>query len=139
MRPTQSPNSSPDGAPTPDDLAVEMEQAVEDDAVPSGLLAHAARRLIELSEENMQLKQAIESRPMVDQARGVLIAVLGADEDEAWQVLLGTSQHANVPLRYVAEALIASATGRPIPDDLRIPLRDAMGRVRSDRRGKPDR
>ncbi|MFW6719115.1 ANTAR domain-containing protein [Streptomyces sp. MAR4 CNY-716] len=139
MRPPQSPNSSPDGAPAPDGRAVEMEQAVEDDAVPSALLAHAARRLIELSEENMQLKQAIESRPMVDQARGVLIAVLGADEDEAWQVLLDTSQHANVPLRYVAEALIASATGRPIPDDLRIPLRDAMGRVRSDRRGKPDR
>lgn len=139
MRPPKSPNSSPDGAHTPDDLAVKMEQAVEDDAVPSGLLAHAARRLIELSEENMQLKQAIESRPMVDQARGVLIAVLGADEDEAWQVLLHTSQHANVPLRYVAEALIASATGRPIPDDLRIPLRDAMGRVRSDRRGTPDR
>jgi hypothetical protein len=134
MRPPPSPNTPSDGRPpTADELAVEIERAADDD-VSSDLLAHVARRLIELSEENAQLQQAIESRPLVDQARGVLIAVLGADEDEAWQVLLEASQHANIPLRQVAEALIASATGEPIPEDLRIPLRKAMGKVRWNRR-----
>lgn len=132
-----SPTSSPDGLPTRR-LAVKVENAVDDDEISSDLLAHVSRRLIELSEENAQLKQAIESRPLVDQARGMLIALLGADEDEAWQVLLETSQHANVPLRQVAEALIATATGTPVPEDLRIPLREAMKRFRrGGRRGTP--
>ncbi|WP_407561786.1 ANTAR domain-containing protein [Streptomyces sp. 184] len=129
MRRPPSPNRPSDGLPTPDDLAVKVEKAA-DDEISSDLLTHVARRLIELSEENAQLKQAIESRPVVDQARGVLIAMLGADEDQAWQILLETSQHANTPLRRVAEALIASATGRPVPEDLRIPLRRAMSKAR---------
>ncbi|MEO3763852.1 ANTAR domain-containing protein [Streptomyces sp. B5E4] len=107
-----------------------MENAVDDNEISSDLLVHVARRLIDLSEENAQLKKAIENRPVIDQARGMLIAVLGAHEDEAWHVLLETSQHANVPLRHVAEALIASAAGRPIPEDVRIPLRNTMNKVR---------
>ncbi|MFW6690646.1 ANTAR domain-containing protein [Streptomyces sp. MAR4 CNX-425] len=139
MRPPRSPNSSPDdGPPAPDDLTADVADAVADDEVSADLLSHVARRLIELSEENAQLKQAIESRPVVDQARGVLIAALGADEDEAWRVLLHVSQHANVPLRQVAEAVLGSATGRPMPEDLRTPLRDAMGRARrGTRHGDP--
>ncbi|WBB61746.1 ANTAR domain-containing protein [Streptomyces sp. WMMC500] len=130
MRPPR-PQSRSSAVPAhPDDLVVEIETAVGEAEVSSDLLAHVARRLIELSEENAQLKQAIESRPVVDQARGVLIAVLGADEDEAWEVLLDASQHANIPLRHVAEALLASAAGRPLPPDLRVPLRRAMSKVR---------
>ncbi len=100
------------------------------------MLAQIAQQVIELSKENEQLKQALESRPVVDQARGVLIAVLRGDEDAAWQVLLEASQHANVPLRQVAEAVVASAAGEPLPSELEIWVRKAMRHVEWERHGK---
>ncbi|WP_407563399.1 ANTAR domain-containing protein [Streptomyces sp. 184] len=94
-----------------------------------GLPLWVRHRLAELSEENAQLKQAIKTRPVVDQARGVLMAALDGDADDAWQVLRKTSQHANVPLRDVAASVVSSTGGTPIREDLRVPMREAIRQV----------
>ncbi|MFD5017150.1 hypothetical protein [Streptomyces chartreusis] len=52
---------------------------------------------------------------------------------EAWEILVAVSQHANVVLVEVGEAVVAAATGEPMPTDLRKHLAAAY------RHGKPNR
>ncbi|AZM50259.1 hypothetical protein DMB38_34770 [Streptomyces sp. WAC 06738] len=113
--------------------------AGESGAALGALPSWVRHRLAELSEENAQLKQAIRTRPVVDQARGVLMAVLDGDADDAWQVLRQTSQHANVPLRDVASWVVSSTGGTPMCDDLRVPMRQAIERVWRRRDGEGSR
>ncbi|GAA2449940.1 ANTAR domain-containing protein [Streptomyces glaucus] len=90
-------------------------------------------RLQELQQEVEQLRQAITSRPVIDQARGILMAVHGCTSDEAWHILREASQLSNTKLRRVAEAVTASAvaTAPPPPPALRRALRTAISRLRA--------
>ncbi|WP_420310444.1 ANTAR domain-containing protein [Streptomyces sp. YS-B37] len=72
----------------------------------------------ELLREKEQLKHAMESRPVIDMARGVLMTTFACRPDEAWDILVAISQHANLKLRVVAEAVTEAATGQPMPTDL---------------------
>ncbi|MFI8199492.1 ANTAR domain-containing protein [Streptomyces sp. NPDC085942] len=83
-----------------------------------------------LREENAQLKQALESRPVIDMARGVLMATFRCTSQDAWWVLVTVSQHANTKLRVVAEALVAATGGEPMPEDLSRHLADAVNAAR---------
>ncbi|MFD9196263.1 ANTAR domain-containing protein [Streptomyces phaeochromogenes] len=80
----------------------------------------------ELLREKEQLKHAMESRPVIDMARGVLMATFACRPNEAWDILVTVSQHANVKLRVVAEAVAAAATGQPMPADLKDHLAAAV-------------
>jgi hypothetical protein len=60
----------------------------------------------------------MESRPVIDMARGMLMASFVCRPEEAWDILVTVSQHANVKLRVVAEAVTATSTGQPMPADL---------------------
>ncbi|NEA64616.1 ANTAR domain-containing protein [Streptomyces sp. SID12488] len=97
-----------------------------------GLAAVAAERAEQvdrLQAEVQQLQQAIESRPVIDQARGILMAVEACTADQAWNALRDASQHTNTKLRAVAEALVAASTGGPPPSEpVRTALRDAVRR-----------
>ncbi|MFG2794889.1 ANTAR domain-containing protein [Streptomyces sp. NPDC048419] len=73
----------------------------------------------ELLRENEQLRRAMESRPVIDMARGVLMVGCACRPEEAWEILATVSQHANVKLRHVAEAVTAAATGNPMPASCR--------------------
>ncbi len=53
-----------------------------------------------------QLEQALESRDVIGQAKGILMERRGLDADEAFSVLRRTSQDLNVKLREVAETLV---------------------------------
>ncbi|MEO3852095.1 ANTAR domain-containing protein [Streptomyces sp. B8F3] len=106
-----------------------QQPAGESGAALDGLPPWVRRRLAELSEENAQLKQAIRTRPVVDQARGVLMVLLDGDADDAWQVLRQTSQLANVALRDVAAWVVSSTGGTPMREDLQLPMRKAIERV----------
>lgn len=76
-----------------------------------------------LREELAQLRQALESRPVIDQARGMVMAIGPCTSTAAWAVLVDASQRTNTKLRKVAEALVASTDGTtPIP----LPLRSAL-------------
>jgi hypothetical protein len=48
-----------------------------------------------------------EKRAVIDQAKGMLMVVYGADADAAFDVLRWQSQHHNVKLRVVAEQVVA--------------------------------
>jgi anti-anti-sigma regulatory factor len=87
-------------------------------------------RLHVLQEEVEQLRQAIASRPVIDQARGVLMAVHACTPDAAWEILREASQLSNTKLRAVAEAVTAGASGDgpAPPPEVRAALRAALVR-----------
>ncbi|WP_191298908.1 GAF and ANTAR domain-containing protein [Lentzea cavernae] len=60
-------------------------------------------RAIELSE---QLRTALDSRAVIDQAKGIIMAVHGITADEAFSMLVGQSQRQNRKLRIVAEEFV---------------------------------
>ncbi|MET9860527.1 ANTAR domain-containing protein [Streptomyces smyrnaeus] len=92
-----------------------------------------AARVEELSAEVGQLRQALETRPVIDQARGMVMALAPCDADTAWQILVRVSQHSNVKLRSVAAALVAGAEGTPVPKPVRKNLAAALHGVRTTR------
>ena len=72
---------------------------------PDPALDETARRI-------QQLEAALESHAVVDQARGILMALHRIDADGAWALLVRVSSHQNVKIRTLAEAVIAIITSR---------------------------
>lgn len=58
-----------------------------------------------------QLKEALESRAVIDQAKGVLMAKEHISPDEAFSLLLKASQTGNVKVRDIALQIVAEAQG----------------------------
>lgn len=86
-------------------------------------LAHAEkdrRRLQHLEAETEQLRKALTSRAVIDQAIGIVGAERRCAPDDAFHILVGISQRTNVKLRDVAAALVGRAaaerTGPLLPD-----------------------
>ncbi|WP_019355606.1 ANTAR domain-containing protein [Streptomyces sp. AA1529] len=101
-------------------------------------------RIDALDTEVGQLREALASRPVIDQARGMVMALAPCDAETAWQVLVRVSQHSNVKLRSVAAALVSGAEGTAVPKPVRKHLATALREVRTPpgRRGgsgPPDR
>lgn len=65
-----------------------------------------ARRLSE------QLKEALRSRDVIGQAKGILMAQRGIEEDAAFAVLVRLSQHSQEKLRDVARRVVETAARR---------------------------
>jgi transcriptional regulator with GAF, ATPase, and Fis domain len=55
-----------------------------------------------------QLEEAMRSRAVIEQAKGVLMARHRADEDRAFELLRRESQHRNVKLRTIAREIVDS-------------------------------
>ena len=55
-----------------------------------------------------RLDRAMESRAVIEQAKGALMASTGCDADEAFEILAKASQRENVKLRDVARRIVAS-------------------------------
>ncbi|KOU56876.1 hypothetical protein ADK57_40815 [Streptomyces sp. MMG1533] len=98
----------------------------------SAVAVERAEQLQQLQAEVDQLRQAIASRPVIDQARGILMATHACTSDEAWTILREASQLSNTKLRTVAAAVTAStgADGPPPPEEVRTALRTAVARHR---------
>jgi GAF domain-containing protein len=60
-----------------------------------------------------QLREALESRAVIDQAIGIIMAQRHCSAAEGFAVLRQASQHRNVKLSAVAAELIESASGHP--------------------------
>src|SRR5204862_3119905 len=56
-----------------------------------------------------QLEEALSTRGVIEQAKGILIARQGCSADQAFQVLVRLSQHRHVKLRDVAAELVQRA------------------------------
>ena len=74
-----------------------------------------ADELEALRHEVEQLRRALSSRADIDQAKGALMLRYGITSQQAFDVLVRWSQHANVKLRVVALALLQAIGGEPRP------------------------
>ncbi|MFI2640008.1 ANTAR domain-containing protein [Streptomyces sp. NPDC018610] len=97
-------------------------------AAASAVAAERAERLGQLQQEVEQLRRAIASRPVIDQARGILMAAHACTPQQAWDILRETSQRSNTKLRTVAAWLTAGAQpgGPPLPREIRTALPTAL-------------
>jgi AmiR/NasT family two-component response regulator len=73
-----------------------------------------------------QLRQALERRPVIDQARGVLMAAYGCSPQQAWEILLSASQNTNIKLHTVAEQINAVAQDQPLSTSLQKAVDSAL-------------
>ncbi|MGY2067205.1 ANTAR domain-containing protein [Blastococcus sp. SYSU DS0619] len=80
----------------------------------------------ELHAEVEQLRTAMASRAVIEQAKGILMVLTGCAEQVAFDLLAHISSHTHRKVREVAQVLTDSAAGRGgLPDDVRVILRDA--------------
>lgn len=98
--------------------------ATSTDALPGGDL-HAARALADVATITLlthaaadrsdtlaaQLRSALDSRVVIEQAKGVVATVAGLTMDEAFQLLRSTSRRTNVRLAELAEGIVSGRTG----------------------------
>ncbi|MFC4493485.1 ANTAR domain-containing protein [Streptomyces ovatisporus] len=73
-----------------------------------------------------QLRRAMETRPVIDQAHGVLMATYACTPEEAWQVLKTASQETNTKLHTVAEEITVTTQGEPLPHPIRKAVKAAL-------------
>ena len=59
-----------------------------------------------------QLEQAMASRAVIEQAKGVIMAMRGVPEHEAFEVLRKTSQDRNVKVRLLAQQIVTGVVER---------------------------
>ncbi|MER5918278.1 ANTAR domain-containing protein [Streptomyces sp. NPDC001982] len=86
----------------------------------------------ELRTEVVQLRRAMQTRPTIDLARGILMAAFGLTAEDAWSVLVMTSQHTNAKLNRVAQGLVDTVSGNALPESVREVLSDAVTKVGTD-------
>lgn len=87
-----------------------------------------APRIAELQEEIGQLKEAVTSHAVVDQAIGMMVALGRVTPDDGWAVLREVSQHTNIKLRNVAEMILVWGQKGDLPPDVRATLEDTLDR-----------
>jgi hypothetical protein len=95
-----------------------------------------------LRDEVDGLRQAMRSRAVIEQAKGMMMERHGITNDEAFERLARLSQRANVKLVDVAAALVGTPSGQPANAE-RTPGPDQAGRTRgagdTERPGDQDR
>ncbi|MEU7583990.1 GAF and ANTAR domain-containing protein [Streptomyces sp. NPDC041068] len=82
-----------------------------------------ARRMARSRQFTSDVRQAVRSRGVIDQAIGIIMAQQRCPSAEAFAILRGASQNRNLKLRDLCAELITRLTGRPPqdPPDLRLP------------------
>ncbi|MDQ0602082.1 anti-anti-sigma factor [Streptomyces canus] len=101
-------------------FAPEGEMVQEDDA------SHSAT---DPRVEVVQLRRAMQTRGLIDLARGILMATFSLSAEEAWNVLVMTSQNTNTKLHRAAQQLVDSVRGEPPPEEARKQLTAAVTHV----------
>lgn len=75
----------------------------------------AQKRFLELQKLNAelaQLKDSLETRKLLDRAKGILMAAHGMTEQEAYRKMQQFSMAKRIPLKALAESIIAAAAKR---------------------------
>ncbi|MET9776544.1 ANTAR domain-containing protein [Streptomyces sp. NPDC006367] len=85
-------------------------------------------QIFRLQEEVRQLKEAVVSHAVVDQAIGMMVVLGRMAPDEGWLVLKEVSQHTNIKLRNVAELILIWGRTGVMPEQIRVALEDALDR-----------
>jgi GAF domain-containing protein len=101
--------------PVPDAFgADEIRRAESLAANAAGALALAVRQAATV-DLTSQLRAALASRAVIDQAIGVIMAQERCSQAEAFAILRAASQNRNVKLRTVATQIVTSVAGQPPP------------------------
>ena len=83
-------------------------------------------RTLELETEVAQLRAAMASRAVIEQAKGILMLLTSCRDQTAFDLLGHISSHTHRKVRDVARAITESATGGArLPEEIRTILRDA--------------
>ena len=83
-------------------------------------------RVHALEIEIAQLRTAMASRAVIEQAKGVLMLLTGCADQVAFELLTHISSHTHRKVREIAQELVDSASGRaPLSADVKAILRDA--------------
>ncbi|MFD5269671.1 anti-sigma factor antagonist [Streptomyces sp. NPDC058335] len=85
----------------------------------------------DLRVEVVQLRRAMQTRPVIDLARGILMASFALSAQDAWRVLVDASQHTNTKLHHLAHDLVDAVEGDPPPEAVQEQVAAAVARVRS--------
>ncbi|MFC8351043.1 ANTAR domain-containing protein [Streptomyces sp. NPDC057280] len=85
-------------------------------------------RIFALQEEVEQLKEAVASHAVVDQAIGMMVALGRVTPDEGWEVLKEVSQRTNIKLRNVADLILIWGRDGRMPPEIRAELEAALDR-----------
>lgn len=96
----------PGGFAELDAALLELYTAAAEAALDAELRYRKAR------EHTEQLRTALTSRAVIDQAKGIIMAVRQVDADTAFAALVERSQRENRKLREVAEEFVANTTNR---------------------------
>ncbi|MEU9475901.1 ANTAR domain-containing protein [Streptomyces sp. NPDC048191] len=83
-----------------------------------------------LTYENEQLRHAVSSHAVIDQAIGAVVVLGRIAPEEAWRALRDVSQRTNTKLRTVAEHILDYAQGGALPEPERVELARAITRYR---------
>ena len=79
-----------------------------------------SERVAWLDEQARHLTDALAGRDRIAQAKGMLMMRFSMPEDDAWRLLIQSSQHTNRRVRDIASVLVNHFIhGEPFPDDLR--------------------
>ncbi|OIJ93649.1 hypothetical protein BIV24_11805 [Streptomyces colonosanans] len=76
--------------------------------------------------ELVQLRRAMQTRTVIDLARGVLMASFALSAQDAWSVLVTVSQKTNTKLHRVAQDLVEAVAGDAAPGPVRQELATAL-------------
>ncbi|MBU6536355.1 ANTAR domain-containing protein [Streptomyces sp. NPDC057245] len=87
-----------------------------------------SEQIFGLQEQVRQLKEAVVSHAVVDQAIGVVVVLGGVSPDEGWIVLKEVSQHTNTKLRNVAETILVWGRTGVMAPEIRAALEDTLDR-----------
>ncbi|MFB1047557.1 ANTAR domain-containing protein [Streptomyces chrestomyceticus] len=104
--------------------ADELRQATCPDAAPPAGAAEV------LSAEVAQLRRAMQTRPAIDLARGILMATFSLTPEAAWAALVATSQNTNTKLHRLAEDLVNSVHGPVLSENVRGHLGAAVAKAK---------
>ncbi|KAA6212446.1 ANTAR domain-containing protein [Streptomyces albofaciens JCM 4342] len=84
-----------------------------------------------LPAEVAQLRRAMQTRPVIDLARGILMATFTLSPEAAWAVLVTASQNTNTKLHFLARDLVDSVQGGALPEAVQEQLAAAVAKARA--------
>lgn len=116
--PLTDPTGQPVGAlnlyfTRPQAITLDTERSAEVFAGHASGAVAIARRLADRLQLSDDLRGALASRAVIDQAIGVIMAENRCGSEEAFSILRSASQHRNVKLRDVAAGIVHAITGQP--------------------------
>ncbi|MGW3913482.1 ANTAR domain-containing protein [Streptomyces sp. NPDC005070] len=85
----------------------------------------------ELRSEVVQLRRAMQTRPAIDQAQGILMASFGLNAEDAWTVLVSASQNTNTKLHQVADEVVTTVQGGTLSGAVRQHVAAAVAALRT--------